>query len=148
MLQQSVLSFQIPVAPTQADRIWLTLLHVIAVIASLYNSLPIAIRLILVTVIIASWIITVKRNKTDPRNYVEIELRNENQWSLKEKKGRKHSARILPSTVNTPLVVFLHLDLGAKGKRYLMIRRGMLDAEIFRQLRVALKISATKQSLK
>ncbi len=77
-------------------------------------------------------------------NYFEIELSNGNQWSLREEGGLKSNARLMPSTVCTPSIVFLHLDLGSAGKRYLMIRRNQLEQEEFRLLHDALKLSSTK----
>ena len=85
-----------------------------------------------------SWIINIKRNRAII-NHLEIELRNGNQWTLREDGGRQLNARLMPSTVNTPSIIFLHFDLGSAGKRYLMIRRSQLEQEEFRQLRVALK---------
>ncbi|MEE9424136.1 MAG: protein YgfX [Methylococcales bacterium] len=137
MLHKSVLSFRVPVKPTKADDYWLSLLYVISLIASIYNSLPLVLRIVLILLISASWIINIKRNRAI--NHLEIELRNGNQWTLREDGERKFNARLMSSTVNTPSVVFLHLDLGSAGKRYLMIRRNQLEQEEFRQLRVALK---------
>ncbi len=139
MLHTSVLSFRVPVIPTKADQYWLSTLYVISLIASIYNSLPLVLRIVLILLISASWIITIKRNRAISINHFEIELRNGNQWSLREDGGRKLNAQLMPSTVNTPSIVFLHLNLGSAGKRYLMIRRNQLEQEKFRQLRVALK---------
>jgi hypothetical protein len=114
-------------------------LYVISLIASIYNSLPLELRIVLIMLISTSWIINIKHNRAISINHLEIELRNGNQWSLRENDGRQLNARLMPSTVNTPSIVFLHLDLGSAGKRYLMIRRNQLEQEAFRQLRVALK---------
>ncbi len=142
MLHKSVLSFRVPVKPTKADDYWLSLLYVISLIASIYNSLPLELRIVLIILISTSWIINIKRNRAISINHLEIELRNGNQWTLREDGGLKLNARLMPSTVNTPSIVFLHLDLGSAGKRYLMIRRNQLEQEEFRQLRVALKLSS------
>ncbi len=93
--------------------------------------------------ICTSWIINLKRKRASSIDYVEIELRNSNQWTLREEGKRKFNALLMPSSVNTPSIVFLHLDLGSAGKRYLMIRRNQLEQEAFRQLRVALKTTTT-----
>lgn len=114
-------------------------MYALSLIASMYNSLPLVLRIVLILLISASWIITIKRNRAISINHLEIELRNGNQWSLREDGGRKLNARLMPSTVNTPSIVFLHLNLGSAGKRYLMIRRNQLEQKEFRQLRVALK---------
>ena len=139
MLHTSVLSFQVPAKPTKADQYWLSVLYVICLIASFYNSLAIELRIVLMLLISASWIINIKRNREISIDYIELELRNGNQWTLREQGGRIFNATLMSSTVNTPLIVFLHLDLGSAGKRYLMIRRNQLEQELFRQLRVALK---------
>lgn len=141
MLHESVLSFQIPAKPAKADYYWLNTLYIISLIASIYNSLPISARIGLVIYISASWMLTIKRNCAIKIDYLEIELRNGNQWTLREQNGSKYNAQLMPSTVSTPSIVFLHLDMGSAGKRYLMIRRDQLEQEKFRQLRVALKIS-------
>ncbi len=141
MLHESVLSFQIPAKQAKADNYWLNALYLISLIASIGNSLPNEVRIGLVTFISASWMLMIKRNRAIKIDYFEIELRNGNRWTLREQNGTKYNAQLMPSTVSTPSIVFLHLDMGSAGKRYLMIRRNQLEQEKFRQLRVALKIS-------
>jgi hypothetical protein len=119
----------------------LNALYVISLIASIYNSLPIAVRIGLGLFICISWIFTIKRNRAIKIGHLEIELRNGNQWTLREQNGSKYNAQLMSSTVSTSSIVFLHLNLRSAGKRYLMIRRNQLEQEKFRQLRVALKIS-------
>ena len=99
--------------------------------------------MVLVLLICASWLFTIKHTRASNITYFEIELRNGNQWTLREEHGNKHNAQLMPSTVSTPSIVFLHLNLGSVGKRYLMIRRSQLEQEAFRQLRVALKLSSS-----
>ncbi|MEE9345944.1 MAG: protein YgfX [Methylococcales bacterium] len=141
-MHTSVLSFQVPAKPTTTDQYWLSALYVVSLLASFYNSLPIELRIVLMLLISASWIINIKRNREISIDYIELELRNGNQWTLREQGGQKFNATLMPSTVNTPFTVFLHLDLGSAGKRYLMIRRNQIEQEQFRQLRVALKTSS------
>lgn len=141
MLHESVLSFQIPAKSAKADYHWLNALYIISLIASIGNSLPTAARIGLVVFISTSWIHTIKRNRAIKIGHLEIELRNGNQWTLREQNGSKYNAQLMSSTVSTSSIVFLHLNLGSAGKRYLMIRRNQLEQEKFRQLRVALKIS-------
>jgi len=92
--------------------------------------------------ILVNLAIHIKQIQSDNPEHCEIELRNINQWSIRENNGKTHSASLLPSTVNTAWIVFLHLDVSSLGKRYLMIRRHQLDPETFRKLRVALRIAA------
>ena len=141
MLHESVLSLRIPGKPETLDYCWLGLLHGLGLLASVYNSLPIAIRIGLLIVVSTSWIRTIIRYRAIDTDYLEIELRHGDQWVLREHDGQQQKARLLPSTVNTARIVLLHLDLGSAGKRYLMIRRHQIDPELFRQLRVVLKIS-------
>jgi hypothetical protein len=141
-LNKSVLYFRVPAKPTKVDELWLGLLYVISLIASVYNSLPIELRFVFATLIAISWVIHIKRKRST--SYYDIELRNGNQWTLREQGKRKLNATLLPSTVNTAFIVFLHLNLGSAGKRYLMIRRNQLEPEAFRQLRVALKMTSTE----
>ena len=139
MLHTSVLTFQVPAKASKADEYWLSLLYVISLVASINNSLPLVLRVVLMGLICTCWIINIKHKRAISFNFFEIELRNRNQWTLREEGGSIHNAQLMSSTVSTPSIVFLHLDLGSAGKRYLMIRRNQLEQEAFRQLRVALK---------
>ncbi len=85
------------------------------------------------------------RDSSKRSDYLRIELRNGQHWSVHEQDGTQSNASLLASTVNTAWVVFLHLDLGSAGKRYLIIPRNLLEPEQFRQLRVALKIYSLEQ---
>ncbi len=143
MLHKSVLTFRIPAKPTRLDYYWLHLLHTISLIASIFNGLPVGVKIVLVLFLSINWILSIRRYRTISIQYIEIELRNADQWSLREQGGEQYNATLMATTVNTAYCVFLHLDLGSAGKRYLMLSRNKIEPEKFRQLRVALTISSS-----
>ena len=87
------------------------------------------------------WLLTIYRFRSiSDTQTQDILMQSGGQWLLRDEQGHEYNAELLNSTVNTPLLVILHLDLGSAGQRFITIHRGRIDANQFRQLRVALNL--------
>lgn len=108
-------------------------LHLLAVTAALGNDLPLAIQLIIVGLIgIDAWF-TLKRLRTEQR---VISYSAAKGWQLSDN-GKITNVQILPSTVLTTLVIFLHIV----NNPALLIPYDALSQEDYRRLIVQLKIT-------
>jgi Membrane-bound toxin component of toxin-antitoxin system len=112
-------------------------LHLLAVLAALGNDLPLAIQLIIVGFIVIDAWFTIKRVRTEQR---VISYSAAKGWQLSDN-SKVTDMQVLPSTVLTTLVIFLH----TANNPALLIAYDALSQEDYRRLIVLLKIT-TKYS--
>lgn len=109
-------------------------LHLLAVTAAFGNNLPLTIQLIISSLIgIDAWF-THKRERTEQR---VISYSAAKSWQLSDN-GKVKNLQILPSTVLTTWVIFLHTT----NNPPLLIACDALNQEDYRRLIVQLKITA------
>lgn len=64
-------------------------------------------------------------------------------WQLSFSENDFYTVKILPTTVITPYLIFLHSKSPARKKQFIPICKDSLTAEEYRKLIVSLKISSS-----
>lgn len=115
-------------------------MHVLALFASIANSLPVDIKLLIVLAVISSYWFIWQRymNASYPYTLLYNDARG---WELMDAKQQVYPVSIGGSSVTTPAIIILHLQLEDRTRRVMIIVRDAVSEEDFRQLRVQLKIS-------
>jgi hypothetical protein len=114
------------------------LIHGLALIASMLNSLPLFIRLLVFSAVAVHGYFAFKRSQIHSRLSIE---HLETGWRVLEME-----AEILPTTVISTLAIFLHFKTDNNTKQSLVIFNDALSRDDYRNLLVRLKITATKDN--
>ena len=114
------------------------LIHGLALIASMLNSLPLFIKLLVFSAVAVHGYFAFKRSQTQPCLSIE---HSETGWRVLEME-----VEILPTTVISTLAIFLHFKTNENTKQNLVIFNDALSSEDYRNLLVRLKITATKDN--
>ena len=115
----------------------MTVIHALALVACVVNSLPVLIKgAVFVTVVIHYY---VQSKQLNAQQYT-IKHTEPAAWELSEG-GEFVSVAVLPSTVISTVVIFLHLKTESKTRKNLVIVSDSLAADDYRSLIVRLKIT-------
>ena len=114
-------------------------------IVFLLNGLPWPGRLFLLGLVVLSgryyWKQVIQRQP--PKSIKRLTWRADGEWLLERVTGEKLTAELLPNAYVHPWLVTLALRDGASGEKIrLALFRDALDAELFRRLRVRLRLEA------
>lgn len=112
--------------------------HGLAFIAVLLNNLPWLVRIAIVVIVVADFWIQRQSIKKESRI---ITYNDRLGWQIKTG-GDLEPIEILPSTVVTPVVIFLHI----KAKPAQIIVHDALDDDDFRRLIVKLKLTINQRA--
>lgn len=131
----TVLLFKIKQSPLLIK--WLVLLHTIAVIATVFNSLAVAYKLVMIILILISLFVYLKHaNKTYIIRYSTL-----SGWVIAYSKNNFYPIEIVKSTVLTRFFIILHFKMQNQKKQAILISKDALDGNEYRKLMVELKIS-------
>ena len=138
LLKKYAPSLQIRPEPSRILSFVITILHALAIIACIANTLPVVIKIIIIGAVISSFWFNWKRymTKPDPYTLLHSEARG---WELMDAKQQVNPVSIAGSSVTTPIITLLHLQHTGRLK-IMIIVRDSVSAEDYRQLRVRLKI--------
>jgi hypothetical protein len=113
------------------------LIHSLALIASVFNNLPLLIKLtVFSTVLVHGYFVFMK-----PINAQQTIEHSETGWRV-----LGMEVEILPTTVISTLAIFLHFKTDDNAKHSLVIFNDVLSKHDYRNLLVRLKISTTNNS--
>lgn len=121
--------------PSQKIQRLVILIHLLALGAGFANALPFGLKLLIALFIAFHFKLTFSVFKTECRKLIYTEKQS---WQLSEN-GAFSSIEISKSTVITPFFIFLHLQ----NKPAVLIANDSLDEDIYRELIVKLKITAS-----
>ncbi len=117
-------------------------IHLLALIASIGNALPLTVKLVIFSGVALNLYWTQHR-KQPPLS--SIHYSHELGWQINRLGDAQH-VQILPSTVITTFIIFLHFTENNKQSS-LLIASDALSADDYRRLVVELKISANNKRL-
>ena len=139
LLKKYAPSLQIRPEPSRIFSFVITVLHALAIIACIANTLPVVIKIIIIGAVFSSFWFYWKRymTKPDPYTLLHSEARG---WELMDAKQQVNPVSIAGSSVTTPIITLLHLQHKGRLKKIMIIVRDSVSAEDYRQLRVRLKI--------
>jgi hypothetical protein len=132
-------SLQIKPKPSRILGFAIAILHVLAIYACIANTLPVVIKVIIPATVIFSFWLNWQRyiTKPDPCTLLHSEARG---WEWMDAKQQVYPVSIAGSSVTSPMITILHLQLSNKLKKVMIFVRDAVSAEDYRQLRVRLKI--------
>ena len=112
-------------------------LHVLSILASWLNDLPIFLNLLLSAVVMASWFFQYKACEADSI-YLRYTLNDG--WAVSFSADNYLAVKIKPTTVVARMLIVLHLHADNRSKT-LVIFNDAMTAHDYRRLTVLLKIS-------
>ena len=116
----------------------LAVLHLLAALACFGNSLPVSYQSVLLLVTCISFVVSLKRHcLTPPLRTLVFDATGS--WLLGLQSGETVPARLLGSSVSSPVVTVLHFEIERWRRRSLVLFRDSLAPGNYRLLRVALK---------
>jgi hypothetical protein len=117
-------------------------LHLLAALAVTLSDIPAWLSFLLIVAITAGLISLVHYYLTPSENEIrKLIYSSEKGWKLFRGGELIDNPELLPSTVSTRFCLFLHFKT-TKGRCYhLMIPRDSLSFDVYRQMRIALKVS-------
>jgi len=122
-----------------------TVIHLIAVVASINNALPVAIQISLFTVVAIHFYDLIKRLNITSAKIKYSEMAG---WEISETDEQFASVQILTTTVTTTFAVILHYQyesiLSRKTIKTLLVMHDALPKNDFRRLLVSLKTTKNK----
>ena len=128
---------------------WLVILHGLAVIVAILTPFPVIYKAITTVLILVSLIVSLKQ-ESSLKGFI-LRYTTVFGWEISESNYCFDLIEILPSTVLTPYMVFLHYRIKQSGKHkqkvkaILIVKDALIDDD-FRKLRVELKISGLQKS--
>ncbi len=143
MFQKSSQSLLVEPKPSVSLLILLLTLHVLAALAVIASGIPLWLICMLVIAVLVSLFCTIKKHKRlSAKQIKKVIYSHEKGWKLFFEGRVLDKVELLPSTVSTRFCFFMHFK-DDEGKHHnLMIPRDALSFDVYRKLRVALKISA------
>lgn len=116
------------------------LIHSLALIASVFNNLPLLLRLIVFSAVLVHGYFAFKWKDINARQTIE---HSETGWRV-----LGMEVEILPTTVISTLAIFLHFKTHDNAKHSLVIFNDALSKHDYRDLLVRLKISTENSSVR
>lgn len=113
------------------------LIHLLAISACFFNTLPLIYKGILIVFVVVDFIIQLKRSN----QIFYIRQHSVNGWQVAYKEGKFKFIELLHSTVISSIIIVLHFKLENNQKRTIIICNDSLSRDKYRKLKVALKIS-------
>jgi hypothetical protein len=118
-------------------RVWLVLIHVIAIILLPFMSLPVGAVLIMMLLILFSlW----QAIRPHPDSVCAVLWREACSCRLSLSSGRNIEARLMPQVFMLPWLVIVRFKSDRKRLHHLVLLPDMLEPGVFRRLRVRLMI--------
>ena len=114
-------------------------IHSLALLSSLFLAILMPLKLLVLTLICDSLYFHLQRYKKGFYLF-SLKYTTEFAWELFDKNSLAH-VRILESSVLTSFIIILHIEINKKH-RNILVCRDAVSAEAYRQLFVALKITA------
>ncbi len=115
----------------------LVFLHLIALVATVFNALGVIYKLIICTSILISLFIN---KKNTPKKYI-LRFSLLAGWAIDFAENHYHPITIIPSTVITRFLIILHFKMQNQKKQTILIFNDALNGDEYRKLVVELKIS-------
>ena len=115
----------------------LVVLHAVAIIATIFNGLAVANKLIIFSLILISLFVYIKNTK---KEFI-LRFSSLSGWTLAYSEKHFHPITVLRSTVITPYFIFLHFKMQNQQKHAILIFIDALKGDEFRMLEVELKLS-------
>ena len=119
---------------------WVTVMHLLALIAALDNGLTWLVKTIIVVAIIISFLYVSLENRREKRIFGY----GDNGWYLESNEGEITSVSLMGSSVATPFFIFVHMKSERSTPFSFLIFRDSLNRESYRRLRVLLTIVGAK----
>ncbi len=143
MFQKSSQSLQIELKPSASLLMLQVGLHLLAALAVTLSDIPSWLSFLLIAAVMVRLIYLVHHYFIPPDNEIrKLIYSAEKGWRFFRGGELIEKSELLPSTVSTRFCLFLHFKT-SEGQRYhLMIPRDSLPFDIYRQVRVALKVSS------
>ncbi len=122
---------------------WLIVLHCMAILAAMINSLSLEYKVALIFIILLSLWRYLKYGNT----FHQFSLRHNasSSWEIAIQNEPFKTFQILPTTVLTPLIIFLHIRSANKKLAFPILKQGLIKDD-FRKLIVDLKISGIEHN--
>jgi hypothetical protein len=137
-LPRSVAPFRIELRASRVSRGWLGLVHGLALLACLFNGLPIWSRAVLACLVLVSGGLSVKTALLAP-GVRELQWQKDKGWLLATGQGQELSAQLLGSSRVWTRFALLHFAAGNR-RLNLVVWPDSLEPEDFRRLRVLLTV--------
>ena len=128
--------------PSRILRVWLILVHVVAITILPFISLPVWPRLIILLLILFSLWRAIRMHITlgYPDSVCAVQWREARSCQLRLSSGRDIEARLMPQVFMLPWLVIMHFKSDRRRLHHLVLLPDMLEPEVFRRLRVRLMI--------
>ena len=140
MSKEYVTPLILELKPSAVYRFYLTFIYLLAAIAVVYADLFLLFQVSVVLFLIIFWFIQIRRAIPYPR----LIWSGRNSWQLYKSERECVELHLTPMSFCASWLVILALETEANEKINITILPDSLDAEIFRQLRVRLRILKPK----
>lgn len=139
LLKSQTQSFRIEANSSPVQISFIFIIHILAVCSCLISTLPMTIKMVLLVGILLYLIYTLYliANLTG----FQLQYTSSRAWEAAFN-GVFSPIHILPSTVITPLVIFLHFKKQSGKKQSMLIFNDAISPEAFRKLTVELRINS------
>jgi hypothetical protein len=123
---------------------WLVILHSLAVIVAIFTPFSLIYKILTIVLVLASLAISIKQ-EIGSKSFI-LRYTTVFGWEISHSNQHFDSIEILPSTVLTTYMIFLHYRIDDNGinkqknKAIMIVKDALIDDD-FRQLRVELRIS-------
>lgn len=128
--------------PSRSLRVWLIVVHIVAIMIIPFMSLPVWTGLIVLLLMLFSlWrAIRVHITLGHPDSVCAVQWREARSCQLRLSSGRDIEARLMPQVFMLPWLVIMHFKSDRGRLHHLVLLPDMLEPEVFRRLRVRLMI--------
>jgi hypothetical protein len=128
--------------PSRSLRVWLILVHVVAIMILPFMSLSVWVGLIILLLMLLSLWRAIRMHITSrhPDSVRAVQWREARSCQLYLSSGRDIEARLMPQVFMLPWLVIMHFRSGRGRVHHLVLLPDMLEPEVFRRLRVRLMI--------
>lgn len=135
---------QFNITPSSLLVKWLVILHSLAVIVAIFTPFPIIYKTITIVLVLVSLATSIKKERGS-KGFI-LRYTTAFGWEISDSNQSFKSIEILPSTVLTTYMIFLHHRIDDSGinkqknKAIMIVKDALIDDD-FRRLRVELRIS-------
>lgn len=131
------------VKPSSRSRLTVDVLHLLAILASVLNSLPIIYQSLLLAAVVTLWWTSWKYWKTSG---LLLRYTKNNGWEIAFGGMDFVAGQVLADTVITRWVIFLRFKTNTQATMSVLIANDALSADDFRLLRVRLTLSGCERN--
>ncbi len=139
LLKHQAQSFLMELKPSAIQIYFIFIIHVLAVYSCLIAAVPMMIKMVLAVGVLLHLIFSLHQKAK--LTGLKLQYSSSRAWEVAIK-GVFSPIYILPSTVITPLVIFLHFKKQSGKKQSMLIFNDAISSEAFRKLTVELRINS------